>query len=371
MPVYKDDERNTWTCSFYYKDWTGKQKKKLKRGFKTKREATEFEAQFKLTANANMDMKMEAFIDVYFKDKEGELKQRTINNKKYMIKRHVLPYFEDKKMNEITPSDLIAWQNEIRKKKYSDSYMRMLQNQVTALFTHAGKIYNLGNNPSQKVKKIGKSDVRRLTFWTFDEYQTFIETFEKGTKGYLMFQILFWTGCREGEMLALAKEDIDFNQNLIHIHKTYFREKGMDYITTPKTEESIRTIDIPVFLTEEIKEYCDKLYQYPDDLRLFEVSARAVQKQMQRHIAKTTLKKIDVHSCRHSHVAYLISQGVQPMVIKERLGHKDIRITLNTYGHLYPSEQKKVAEMMDRVIQQKNNSTENGNAPAGNKDISE
>ena len=54
-----------------------------------------------------------------------------------------------------------------------------------------------------------------------------------------------------------------------------------------------------------------------------------------------------MHDIRHSHVAYLIHQGVEPLIIKERLGHKDIQMTLNTYGHLYPSQQKKVAEMLD------------------------
>lgn len=62
---------------------------------------------------------------------------------------------------------------------------------------------------------------------------------------------------------------------------------------------------------------------------------------------KSGVKPIRVHDIRHSHVAYLIYQGVDPLTIKERLGHKDIQMTLNTYGHLYPSQQKKVAEMLD------------------------
>lgn len=66
------------------------------------------------------------------------------------------------------------------------------------------------------------------------------------------------------------------------------------------------------------------------------------------HADKAGVKKIRVHDVRHSHCAYLIHRGVQPMIIKERLGNKDIKITLNTYGHLYPSEQEKVAEMLDR-----------------------
>lgn len=106
-------------------------------------------------------------------------------------------------------------------------------------------------------------------------------------------------------------------------------------------------IDIPEFLKEEIEVYIGRLYKYPDDARLFPMVAEALQHKIKRHIAKAGVKMIRVHDLRHSHVAYLIHQGVPPLVIKERLGHKDIGITLNTYGHLYPNEQKKLAEMLN------------------------
>ena len=75
------------------------------------------------------------------------------------------------KMSDIKPAQIIAWQNEIYKKNLSESYMRMIQNQLTALFTHATKIYDLTNNPCKKVKRMGKDDKRSLTFWTVDEYK--------------------------------------------------------------------------------------------------------------------------------------------------------------------------------------------------------
>ena len=85
----------------------------------------------------------------------------------------------------------------------------------------------------------------------------------------------------------------------------------------------------------------------PEDARLFPIVARTLQKKMKRYMEKSGVKMIRVHSIRHSHVAYLIHQGVDPLIIKERLGHKDIKMTLNTYGHLYPSQQKKIADMLD------------------------
>lgn len=72
MPAYKDEQRGTWCCQFYYEDWQGVKKKKQKRGFKTKKEALEWESNFKLSANANMDMTLGAFVEIYFRDKDGE-----------------------------------------------------------------------------------------------------------------------------------------------------------------------------------------------------------------------------------------------------------------------------------------------------------
>ena len=114
------------------------------------------------------------------------------------------------------------------------------------------------------------------------------------------------------------------------------------------TEQSVRVIDIPQFLTQEIKDYVDKLYELPDDERIFPIVAEAVQHKLKHNCEKTGVKKIRVHDIRHSHVAYLINQGVQPLIIKERLGHRDIKITLNTYGHLYPNQQRQVADMLNQ-----------------------
>lgn len=356
MPVYKESDSNTWRSQFYYTDWTGKKHKKNKRGFKTKREAQQYEAEFVKQARADMDMMLSSFVEVYLKDKEVELKQRTLRNKRYMFETHVIPYLGNKKMNEITASDILAWQKAVKDSKdYSDAYLRMLQNQVTALFIHAQRIYYLKDNPCKRVKKMGRSDNRSLNFWTLEEYRKFINTFDKGSMHYLMFELLFWTGMREGELLALTKSDIDVGQMTLRINKTYFRLHGEDVITTPKTDSSIRTIDLPKFLVDEIQDYWSKLYKHPSDARLFPVVAEALQHVMARHIKKAEVKKIRVHDLRHSHCAYLINQGVQPLIIKERLGHKDIKVTLNTYGHLYPSEQKKVANLLNDL---------NGNAPA-------
>ena len=199
MSAYKDKTQGTWYVSFRYIDWTGKKTQKLKRGFKTKKEALNYEKEFIRKTAADMKMEMNSFIQVYFEDKKNELKENSIRNKQHMMNKHIVPYFGTRKMNEITPAEIIQWQNTIQEKGCSKTYERMIQNQLNALFNHAQKIYNLKENPCKKVKKMGKSDANKLEFWTKAEYDSFIAGIEPESEDYLIFEILFWTGIREGD----------------------------------------------------------------------------------------------------------------------------------------------------------------------------
>lgn len=348
MAAYRDMKTNRWYVQFYYTDWQGKRIKKKKMGFKTKRDAVEWENAFKNTENTNMSIKLSEFITVYFKDKRVELKERSIRNKTYMMEKYIIPYLGEKAMNKIMPADIIKWQAIIKDMNFKPTYQRMINNQLVALFNHAERIYGLQSNPCKRVKKLGKSDADKLSFWTKEEYDRFISAVDRNSVYYIIFQILFWTGCREGELLALTINDIDFNACTINIDKTYFRIDGRDVITEPKTENSVRVITIPEFLKDEIAEYVARLYKYPTDYRLFDMTDRALQKAFKKYIGLAGVTDIRVHDLRHSHVAMLINEGVQPLLIKERLGHRDVGITLNTYGHLYPSQQKAVAELLNR-----------------------
>nr|WP_294444900.1 Arm DNA-binding domain-containing protein [uncultured Blautia sp.] len=126
MSAYKDKTQGTWYVSFRYIDWTGKKTQKLKRGFKTKKEALNYEKEFIRKTAADMKMEMNSFIQVYFEDKKNELKENSIRNKQHMMNKHIVPYFGTRKMNEITPAEIIQWQNTIQEKGYSKTYERMI-----------------------------------------------------------------------------------------------------------------------------------------------------------------------------------------------------------------------------------------------------
>ena len=197
--AYKEKDTKKWTAQWFETNAKCEKKKRRKRGFSTKKEALEYERQKKLNSSRSMDMKLSEFMEVYFEDKQNELKERTMKNKRYMMEQHIIPYFGNQMMSEISASQIIQWQNEMQTKGFSESYLRMIQNQLTSLFTHASRIYDLHTNPCKKVKRMGNSDSRSLDFWTTEEYQQFIQTIEPGTRYYLIFEILFWTGCRIGD----------------------------------------------------------------------------------------------------------------------------------------------------------------------------
>ena len=348
MPVYKDEQRGTWYFKCNYRDWQGEIKTKMKRGFATKKEAQKCEREFIEMQSGNMNMKLANFVEVYFNDKGTRLKARSIMTKRTLIETKIIPYFGEKAMNEITAVDIIKWQNLLMKQEYSPTYLRMIQNQLTALFNHAERFYDLRDNPCKKVDKMGRSNARELNFWTKDEYEVFIKGFGAEDEMYrIIFQMLFWLGCRIGEVLALTASDIDLENGTISVSKTYFRRNKTDYITSPKTESSNRKITIPKFLKGEIKEYLDRQYELAPEDRIFPITDRAVQKKMKQKTEEAKLKPIRVHDLRHSHIALLIEKGLQPLVIAQRVGHDSVNTTMNIYGHLYPNKQKEVADLLN------------------------
>lgn len=348
MPVYKDEKRNTWYCKCNYRDWLGESKSKMKRGFATKKEALEWEREFLQRQSASMDMKLSSFVDVYFEDKAPRLKERSIMTKRTLIETKILPYFGDKQMNEITAVDIIKWQNALLNQEYKPTYLRMIQNQLTALFNHAERFYDLKDNPCKKVDKMGRANAKELNFWTKEEFEVFIKCFAEEEQMYrIIFLMLFWLGCRVGELLALTKSDIDLEGGTVSISKTYFRRNKTDYITAPKTESSNRKITIPRFLQDEIKQFLDRQYELMPEERIFPITDRAIQKKMKQKTEQAKLKPIRVHDLRHSHIALLIEKGMQPLVIAQRVGHDSVNTTMNIYGHLYPNKQKQVADLLN------------------------
>jgi integrase len=159
--------------------------------------------------------------------------------------------------------------------------------------------------------------------------------------------MLYWCGIRCGELLALTPADFDFEQKKLRINKSYQRLNGRDLITDPKTKKSIRTIDLPAFLVEEIRDYLKMLYGLKKKGRIFTISKSYLHHEMDRGAKAAGVKRIRIHDLRHSHVSLLIDMGFTPVAIADRLGHESIEVTLR-YAHLFPSKQTEMIERLEK-----------------------
>jgi integrase len=310
-------------------------------------------------------MSFEAFVEIYIRDKKSKLKHNTYLTKKHIITKKILPYFGKRSLSSIKAYDVIQWQNELLKQtddngnSYSPTYMRTVQNQLSAIFNHACKFYSLSTNPSFQAGKMGKAKAKEMLFWTKEEFFKFIETMKKKPISYYAFEILFWCGIREGELLALTMNDINIDNERMTINKSYQRLEGKDIVTSPKTEKSNRTIQMPNFLCNEIADYFAMLYRCSNEARIFNITKSYLHHEMDRGCKESGVKRIRIHDLRHSHVAHLIELGFSPVAIADRLGHEGIAVTYN-YAHLYPSKQLELADKLNEDRSKSSNSTNEG-----------
>lgn len=352
MPAYHDGDKGKWKVKFRYTDWTGKRKETTKRGFKTKREALEWERRFLLQNSKDIAMGFEEFVEIYLKTIKPRIKPTTYQTKQYIIRDKIIPFFKEKRLCDIDSSDILRWQNALINERdqhgrgYQPTYLRTVSNQMSAIFNHAVRYYDLPRNPCLAAGKMGRHKASEMLFWTKDEYDRFIVTMTEKPISYYAFQLLYFTGIRIGELMALTKADFDFKKRTMRINKNYQVINGKPLIQNPKSEKSNRTIDLPQFLTDEIQDYCEMIYGLEDDDRLFEISKSYLHHEMDRGVSESGVKRIRLHDLRHSHVAYLIELGFSPVEIAERLGHESISVTYQ-YAHLYPSKQRSMAERMN------------------------
>lgn len=292
-------------------------------------------------------MKFDEFLKLYYADMETRLREHTMRTKKYIIELKILPYFGQKRINDIKAADIRNWQNELIKQGYSPTYLKTINNQLSAVFNYAVKYYDLKGNPCAKAGSMGKSKAEEMNFWTKEEFMQFIDSVMDKRQSYMAFMLLYWTGMRLGEVLALTPADIDFEKRTISITKSYQRLGKQDVITPPKTRKSKRIITIPEFLIADLQDYLSSLYEVKDTDRLLPVTKYYLEHEMKRGIKVSGVKKIRVHDLRHSHASLLVEMGFSPLEIADRLGHEKIETTLNTYSHLYPNKRTVLAEKLD------------------------
>ena len=351
MPAYKDEKTGKWFAKFYYTNWQGIKKQKWKRGFATKKEALGFERDFLEKQSANPDMTFQNLYEIYMEDMAARLKQSTLLTKKAVLQTHILPFFGSKPINEIKASDVRRWQAKLMSSpnNYSQTYLKKINTELNSIINYAKRFYDLNTNPCGKAGTIGKAKAEEMDYWTYDEYIAFREGVKDKSLSYICFEVLYWTGMREGELLALSPADIDLDNKTISINRTYQRIEGKDVFTSPKTRKSKRKIPIPDFLCQELSDYIQSRYMLDADERLFPVTKSYLSHEMIRGCKNTDVKKIRIHDIRHSHASLLINQGCDALMLADRLGHEKVSTTLNTYSHLFPHKQQELVHSLESL----------------------
>ena len=268
-----------------------------------------------------------------------------------MFRKHIIPYFGEMKVNKITATTVRQWQTVMLSDPahYKKTYLKSINNQLSALFNFACKYYGLAENPAKVCGSMGKSKADKMKFWTLDEFKVFEEVISDKIISKTIFNLLYWSGMRSGEMMALTLEDFDFEEQAVEINKNYARLDREDLILEPKTPKSNRSISLPTHVCDLVQDYASRLVDYEEGDRLFDVTKSFLYHEMERGCQLSGAKKIRVHDLRHSHASLLIELGVSVLYISERLGHENIETTLEIYAHLYPHKNVQIMEQLNAL----------------------
>lgn len=360
MSVYKDKD-GTWFVKLRYKDWNGRRVDTTKRGFATKREASAWESERLKALTGALDMTLKDFIyDVYLPNMENRIRRSTYLMKKNVLEKHVIPVLGNFSIVELSPTDIIRWQDGIMNyrdpktgKPYTKSYQKTLNLQLTAALSHGVKYYNLPENVAIKAGSIGDNKHLEVDFWTYEEASLVLDELMDNPLYHMAVSFLYFSGCREGEMLALTWDKLDVKTRLVTIDSTYQILDGKPHIGPPKTPQGFRKVMLPDFLIEELLEFRNLVYKPNPDDRIFAgVNKTSLNRILKKATENAGVKPITVHGLRHSHVSLLINMGFDAVSIGKRIGHKSVEVTYR-YAHMFPSTQKKLVECLENLNKEK------------------
>lgn len=327
-----DKQRKTYFVQYKYKDETGKWKTTMKRGFKLKREAMEYEAKIRLNPEDIAKVGNLTFLQMSDLRNEGI---ETTKGSKRQRNEHFRRRFSELKdvpIKSITPTMLLQWRAELAKMNYATKTKNTTISYVKSVFDFANEIYKLPDPTAsiRNFKKTNKEIMREMQVWTPEEFEKFANAIPEDKEIYkLYFTTLFWTGARRGEGIALQCKDL--KDGCINIRGS--QRDGKEGIKPTKTKKTrkIKVDDILYAQLMELKNTYKTGYLFggKDDL-----APTSISRVWEKGIKKSGLKPIRIHDLRHSHATWLINNNVNIVAVSKRLGHSSIKQTLDTYAHL-------------------------------------
>ncbi|MCY9028888.1 tyrosine-type recombinase/integrase [Bacillus inaquosorum] len=346
---------------------TGKRKRKTMT-LKTKKHAEEMYHAIKKAHSdglltSHKEVSFSTLVSIYLEQCKLHHKPNYYNIEKYTIEKHIIPHFENCIVKKVTHNEIQDFQKSLIDKGLEN---KTINNTMIIL----SKIFDIGivedvliKNPCAKVKNLSVVK-KQMKFWTPDQFKEFISLIEKDEFIFKVFYTTdYLTGMRLGEILALQWKDLDKFRREINVYKalTYINQEYI--ITPPKTKNSVRRISINsklITLLDEWRQHQKEIFNelgihQSEETYMFQYKDRPPTKDIFSRKIKQICQRGDVepirfHDLRHSHVALLIHQGEDYLVIKERLGHSSVSFTMNTYGHLFPNKQKETADRLDHLL---------------------
>lgn len=350
MPAYFDEKKKTWYVKFRYRDFTGKLKDTTKRGFKRKKDAQQYEINFKMAHSGDFsDLPFSMLAERYLQHQKNVVRKTTFKTTTEIINKYILPFFGDMKMSKISVREIIDWHdNFLLKNGFAQSTIKLINGRFSAVFNYAKKYYQIIDNPVVLAGSVG-SLMRKEEYeiWTIEQLENFCKSIESKHPTYaLAFRVLFYLGLRPSELLGITKSDIYFDKNQISINKTYRDDNG-GYFSDTKNPYSVRKIVFPAFLHDDLKKAVEKATAVGMD-RLFFMQENTLYKFLVWHTKKLKYPQIRLYDLRHSHASILISNGQDINLIAKRMGHSSPATTLRIYSHAYKSKNDKIADFFDK-----------------------
>lgn len=339
MPIYKD-ANGTYTARFYADDkLTGKRKQVRKRGFKTRREAVQWEATAKAEQTAATSSA--TFWNIFQRMLDNNDTSLSTRTKK---EAWVSTYFPmtDTPIEKISKADLVAWRNDLKNSGLAVRTMNCGLQYVRSAFGFYNSVYG-GQNPAVVLKsfKLTKADRTEMKIWTPEQFQQFAEAVENPMIR-AFFTFLYWTGCRRGEAIALTADC--FEGNRVHIYRSMKHFKnGFQPL---KTDSSERTITVDSHTMAMLEPWI----RQADPFVFGGVSSLAIStidRAFREGIKLSGVDPIRIHDLRHSHASFLLNNGANIIAVSKRLGHATITQTLETYAHLMSESEEKTIEIIE------------------------
>lgn len=366
MPVYKDDKRGTWYYVMHFQDEMGKRKQKKKRGFKTKKAATEALKGLEVDMSrgnyvAPAKIKFGEYIYEWLKVKSMSLGKQTLLMYEMNIKTHVIPFLGNLQLDQIKSIHLQRFVTGLRDKKLADSTIKRVFSIVNACLNYAVKMGTLSVNEASKIESL-KVSHKKMSIWDVKQINKFLEVAE-GHRYYGVFYMAILTGLRQGELLGLRWEDVDFNQRVLHVRQI-LEHDGKSFKEGAKTKSSVRSVAISTSVKRVLMQRKEELDSEKDYLRTdytnldlvmctekgTPIHPRNLIRAFKQLSEKADLPRIRFHDLRHTHATLMIYKNEPMKLIADRLGHSKISTTMDTYGHLLPNMQQDASDRLDQTL---------------------